>query len=101
VLIFQHTNVLARFNNTQKNLTDLIDFVSKFTGLDGNRTINIEPQDLEGPIQTVAETRLDYFLFFSWSFLIFGLLKYLLYKFNLINLIKRFLNNRRDHEHRD
>ena len=33
VLLFQHKNVLAKFNYTEKNLTELIEFVSLKTGL--------------------------------------------------------------------
>lgn len=88
ILIFQQKNVIAKFNHTQKNLSHLIEFVSKSTGIQFNiSSTEIEqiPGDLEGPVPTVAIEKFDYGLLLSWSFIIFVLSKILFKKYNLFS----------------
>lgn len=80
LLMFQHKNVLAKFNYTSKNLTDYIEFVANITGYTPNKSIEIEVFDTIGPVSTVVSKRFDFYLFFSWCFLIFVSFDYILRK---------------------
>ena len=70
ILLFQNRNVIAKFNYTSKVLADYLDFVEKNTGLEGDKSVTISDADLVGPVPTVPVKGFDYFLFFSWVFLI-------------------------------
>lgn len=71
IIIFQHKNILAKYNYTNKNLTDYIEFIANHTSLEPNRSISIESSDLEGPVPTVVLQTFDYYLLFSWILVIF------------------------------
>lgn len=71
IILFQHKNILSRFNYTSKGLADYIDFVANRTSFKANRSISIEVADLEGPVPTVVQTRFDYALLMSWLLVIF------------------------------
>jgi hypothetical protein len=94
ILLFQHKNVLSKFNYTQKSLTSYIDFISNHTGFNcTNKTIEfITDDDLIGPVPTVVETSYDYLLLFSWLFLTWLIIDYLInrpiFQMNCIKLIK-------------
>lgn len=94
ILLFQHKSVLKKFNYTEKTLIDYIDFVSNHTSLAANRSIIIEENDLNGPVPTVIEKTFDYYLFFSWLFIIFISFDFLIRKtrFGVIlnNLYKKY-----------
>ena len=92
VLIFQQKNVISKFNHTQKNLSHLIEFLSKTTGIHFNGTdIEQIPEDLEGPVPTEPIEKFDYGLFLSWSFIVFVLSKILIKKYNLYSRFKSLL----------
>ena len=71
IIIFKHKNALAKFNYTQKNLTDYIEFIGNKTGFRGNKSLELEESDLNGPVPTVPTERFDYILLISWIFVIF------------------------------
>lgn len=96
LLMFQNKNVLAKFNYTNKNLTDYIDFVANVTGLKPNVSIEIEVNDFDGPVPSVAVKRFDYGLLLSWLFLLFVSIDFTLrktqFKPNLIRFLKKLFN---------
>jgi len=106
IIIFHHLNIIAKYNHTEKNLTDLIAFVSKYTGIEGNKLVDdINLEDFEGPVPAFAEEKHDYILQFSWISVIFIALRLLISKSKLV--IYRFKNiflnhaNTEEHSHQD
>lgn len=99
IIIFQQKNIIAKFNYTNKNLSDYIEFVSNHTSTKGNGSIEMEPQDFEGPVPTVAVKYFDFYLLISWIFLIFVIFEQLLRKTELKSYIVKsfkylFIKNR-------
>jgi len=90
LLLFQNKNVLAKFNYTEKNLTDFIEFVSLKTGFKGNKSIAIDEEDFLGPVPTLTQKHFDYYLYISWTFLIFVVIDLTIRKTKLkVFLIRR------------
>lgn len=96
LLMFQQKNVLAKFNYTNKNITEYINFVANTTGFTANHSIEIEVSDFDGPVPSVSVKRFDYYLFVSWCFLIFVCVDFILrktqFKHVLIQTVKNLFN---------
>lgn len=65
----------------------------------GNESIELEPQDFDGPLPTVTVKYFDFYLLISWLFLIFVIVEQLLRKTELKSYIVKsfkylFTNNR-------
>lgn len=93
VLLFQNKNVHAKFNYTDKNLTEFIDFVAAKTGFkpDNVEGVSVEDEDFEGPVPTVPLKQFDYFLLISWLFLLFVCVDFMVRKTPLRLYIFTFL----------
>lgn len=67
------------------------DLIMIFQGFKGNKSVEIDEEDLVGPVPTVAQQRFDYFLFISWIFLIIVSIDYSIRKTRLRVYLMRWL----------
>ncbi|CAF0800743.1 unnamed protein product [Brachionus calyciflorus] len=83
LILFQQRNIISKFNFTDKNLLDFIEFVSNKTGFEGDKSVHLNETDFEGPVPTVPIIGPDYYLWLAWAFLIFVSFDFLIRKTNL------------------
>ena len=61
-----------------------------------NRNVTVEVQDFEGPVPTVVEKGFDYYLFFSWVFIILVSIDFTIrktqFKRYIIRVIRKLAN---------
>ncbi|XP_789080.1 uncharacterized protein LOC584108 [Strongylocentrotus purpuratus] len=69
IVLFHNGKLAARFNESQRSLESMMDFVHNLTGLPVNKSVTVLEGDHEGPVPTTAVIGPDYFLWFSNTFL--------------------------------
>ncbi|XP_078659771.1 uncharacterized protein LOC144904630 isoform X1 [Branchiostoma floridae x Branchiostoma belcheri] len=75
IMLFYNGKALSRFNQSERSLDQLRMFVKNHTGLEGDQTVEIQPEDFAGPLPTAPTSEPDYFLWASWGFLVsFGVI---------------------------
>ncbi|KAF0302682.1 Thioredoxin domain-containing protein 15 [Amphibalanus amphitrite] len=70
VLLFHNGRPVARYNQSEPTLERLAEFISSHTLLSAGGPLEITDADLAGPLPTVAEHRLDWYLVAAWLFII-------------------------------
>ncbi|XP_066303454.1 protein rtoA-like [Branchiostoma lanceolatum] len=68
IMLFYNGKALSRFNQSERSLEQLRMFVKNHTGLDGDPSVEIRPEDFDGPLPTAPSHEPDYFLWASWAF---------------------------------
>ncbi|XP_041486054.1 uncharacterized protein LOC121432260 [Lytechinus variegatus] len=69
IILFHNGKLAARFNESQRTLESMMNFVHNLTGLPVNNSVQVSEEDQEGPVPTTAVIGPDYFLWFSNTFL--------------------------------
>lgn len=91
IILFQQRNIISKFNYTDKNLTDYIEFVANKTNMVGDDQITVNELDFEGPVPTVPATGSDYYLWLAWGFLIFVSIDFVIRKTNFKHKLFAFI----------
>lgn len=79
ILLLQTSKLIAKYNDSDPSIEGLVSFVTKTTGLNPVGEPVITEQDLEGPVPTKPEPRIDSILIISWIFVL-ACLSYFFYK---------------------
>lgn len=72
ILFFHNSKIVAKFNDSDPVIENLVVFVNRVTGLSpaGPGTLELTDEDRAGPVPSVIEPRLDYVLLLSWVFVL-------------------------------
>ncbi|KAL3876187.1 hypothetical protein ACJMK2_034058 [Sinanodonta woodiana] len=70
ILLFHQSRAVMRFNQTERNLDTLVNFIKNATGLEPNTTVNVTEADYIGPLSSIPAEESDYLLWFAWVFVI-------------------------------
>ncbi|XP_078579501.1 thioredoxin domain-containing protein 15-like isoform X2 [Branchiostoma floridae x Branchiostoma japonicum] len=68
IMLFYNGKALSRFNQSERSLEQLRMFVRNHTGLEGDPSVELTPEDFAGPLPTAPTDEPDYFLWASWAF---------------------------------
>lgn len=67
--LFHNGRPVAKFNGTEYNIHTFSKFVQMNTGLEAEHAY-VTSKDFQGPVSSIVERELDYFLVISWLFII-------------------------------
>ena len=107
ILFFHNTKIVAKFNDSDPTIENLVSFVNRVTGLSpaGPGTLEITEQDRAGPVPSVVEHRVDYVLILSWLFVILCACHFVIKSTVFKRLTEYVRNNWREaeaqHEHQE
>jgi thiol-disulfide isomerase/thioredoxin len=105
VLLFHNSKAIVKFNQTDYELANFVNFVATFTGLEASADPVITEVDLVGPMPTEAIPETDIYLYMSWTFVIICALGYFGKSPFCQQIIEAIRNNWREaeiqHEHND
>lgn len=107
ILFFHNSKIVAKFNDSDPTIENLVSFVNRVTGLSpaGPGSLEITDEDRSGPVPSVIETRFDYVLFFSWVFVLTCFSNFVLKSARFKHFTEYVLNNWREaeaqHEHHE
>lgn len=79
ILLLQSSKLIAKYNDSDPSIEGLVSFVTKMTGVNPVGEPSITEQDLEGPVPTKPEPRIDSMLIISWIFVL-ACLSFFFYK---------------------
>ncbi|BFZ17930.1 hypothetical protein BsWGS_20969 [Bradybaena similaris] len=69
-LMLFHARSAVRFNHTARLLDNFIQFVTNNTGIESDKSVTLEPTDLEGPMPSQVVQARDWLLWLAWTFVI-------------------------------
>lgn len=69
LILFHNGRPIAKFNGTEYTVHAFVKFIKIYTGLQED-VIIVHSQDFQGPVPSVIDKEIDYFLILSWSFVI-------------------------------
>lgn len=70
ILFFHNSKIVAKFNDSDPTIENLVSFVNRVAGLNpaGPGDIEVTEEDRTGPVPSVVEHRPDYVLILCWIF---------------------------------
>lgn len=99
--MLQNDRVVARFNESDINLTTLKEFIKKTTGFEPIHDLEVTDEDRLGPVPTEIDEQFDYILFISILFLIFAFIYFVrmsrIYAYLLETIRNTWLESQREH----
>ena len=107
ILFFHNSKIVAKFNDSDPLIENLVSFVNRVTGLSpaGPGTLEITAEDRAGPVPYVFERRLDYVLLLSWVFVVTCACHFVIRSVAFRKLAEYVRNNWREaeaqHEHQE
>ncbi|PVD37841.1 hypothetical protein C0Q70_00443 [Pomacea canaliculata] len=70
IMLFHQSRSAIRFNHTERNFENLVQFIQNTTGLEPNASVELTKEDFEGPLSSIPTEETDYLLWFAWIFTI-------------------------------
>ena len=105
LILFHNTKPISKFNHSNYMLENFSEFVNTFTGLEPLLPLELQDQDMEGPMPTKAVPEPDFYLYLAWIFTIVCALGYFGKSSYCEWIIESVRNNWREaeiqHEHID
>jgi thiol-disulfide isomerase/thioredoxin len=76
LLLFHNGRPVARFESGTYGVNNLIEFVTKHTDLDPVADVDVQDEDLLGPLPAAPADNVDFYLVLAWCFIIISSLYY-------------------------
>ncbi|XP_076450528.1 uncharacterized protein LOC143286711 isoform X2 [Babylonia areolata] len=70
IMLFHQSRSAVRFNHTERHFHTLLEFITNTTGLEANSSVELSPEDYEGPLSSIPTEETDYLLWFAWFFIL-------------------------------
>ncbi|KAK7112177.1 thioredoxin domain-containing protein 15-like isoform X2 [Littorina saxatilis] len=70
IMLFHQSRSAVRFNHTERHFQTLLQFITNTTGLEANGSVELSPEDYDGPLSSTPTEETDYLLWFAWLFII-------------------------------
>ncbi|ESO84016.1 hypothetical protein LOTGIDRAFT_96321, partial [Lottia gigantea] len=70
IMVFHSSRSAIRFNQTERSFDKLVEFVMNVTGLEPNKSVEVEDIDYIGPVSSIPTIEPDYLLWCAWIFVI-------------------------------
>ena len=105
ILFFHNSKIVAKFNDSDPVIENLVAFVTRVTGLTPAEAVEVTDQDRVGPVPTRIQQRTDYVLILSWSFVLICAIHLIIKSSTFKRLTEYVRNNWREaeaqHEHQE